>query len=83
MRLTGTHLVQRCGIVLCEIETAEHQEPLFAINFSRDASGPSTRFSASFTPGLTVDGHPWLSAWRPSLALYFKLKHSDSHSGTH
>lgn len=32
--LTGTHLLQSCGIVLCEIETAEHQEQLFAINFS-------------------------------------------------
>ncbi len=32
--LTGTHLLQSCGIVLCEIETAEHQEQLFAINFN-------------------------------------------------
>lgn len=31
--LTGTHLLQRCGIVLCEIETAEHQQRLFEINF--------------------------------------------------
>lgn len=31
--LTGTHLLQSCGIVLCEIETAEHQERLFEINF--------------------------------------------------
>lgn len=32
--LTGTHLLQSCGIVLCEIETAEHQEQLFAINLN-------------------------------------------------
>lgn len=31
--LTATHFLQSFGIVLCEIETATHQEELFEINF--------------------------------------------------
>lgn len=50
--LTGTHLLQSCGIVLCEIETAEHQERLFEINFKCFNSANTHTFTHTHNAAL-------------------------------
>lgn len=74
--LTGTHLLQSCGIVLCEIETAEHQEQLFAINFkcfnTLKAPPPPLPSPHSFFLAFTRN-LPMFFLLCPSLVLFVSL----------